>query len=311
MRIIYFSLLALLFSACTKEHIKPDESKKGSSPSLSYMSVDEIPNEIIPLLYKDLIKDQLYDQAKELSNQYYSTLGKRKDSHTDLLKLPHNDLMIANGGFIAAANFPTHNVTSIGLVMNGNWEQIGGATEANLQAIGWSPRDFNQMNSNGAPDAFDNTVPPSSSNYLGTVNEQRRLEAFRLATIRFRATDVLGNTYYSSGIDFKYRGLVEGPGWAWKAEDSSSNLPGYAGSVGASRRLEALYIKGPRYGNINYTVTFNDAAPSTQARPYVYYRVHQQVYGWEAWTVEGDTAGVAGQSRRIEAMQVRAYLIKI
>lgn len=34
------------------------------------------------------------------------------------------------------------------------------------------------------------------------------------------------------------------------------------------------------------------------------YRVHQQSYGWEDWVSEGQVAGVAGQAKRIEAIQI-------
>ena len=34
------------------------------------------------------------------------------------------------------------------------------------------------------------------------------------------------------------------------------------------------------------------------------YRVHQQTYGWSNWVSEGQVSGVAGQSKRIEAIQI-------
>lgn len=54
-----------------------------------------------------------------------------------------------------------------------------------------------------------------------------------------------------------------------------------------------------------------DLAPSTQARPYIYYRVHQDTFGWEPRVGENDVAGMTGQSKRVEAIRIRAYLIKI
>jgi hypothetical protein len=304
-KLLYLCATVLLFASCAKENVEPAKTTTPSTTpaALSYVPVNEIPNDIIPLLYKDLIKDKLYDQADQLAQEYYTNLSARKDGKTDLLKAAR----IASGRTtdIAAANLPSHSVTGVGVVLNGNWYQTNGTTSANLQNIGWTDYNFNIMNST-APDAFSSTAP-ASTQIMGTTAQSRRLEAYKLPYIQFGAADDLGTTYFTNSFGFTYRAHVEVQGW----QSYVTSPSGVAGSVGLSRRIEGIQIYGPRYSDPNYVVTFNDPAPSTQARPYIYYRVHQDSYGWESWVSENDVAGITGQSKRIEAIQIRAYLIKI
>ena len=37
----------------------------------------------------------------------------------------------------------------------------------------------------------------------------------------------------------------------------------------------------------------------------MWYRVHSQTYGWFGWAKDGEPAGTAGQSKRVEALEVR------
>jgi len=294
----YVCCFLLCLSACKKDYTKNEGLQKSST--VSFMDADKIPNEIIPLLYKDLINDKLYEQAKLLSESYYKTLLARTDSKVDLLGLSHGQRETAPRG----ATFSSHSVSGVGVVLNGNWYETSGATSANLQTLGWVSINFNVMNAS-APDAFDNTAP-GSTQIMGTVGQSRRLEAFTLPYIQFGAPDNLGTTYYTGSFGFTYAAYVQDIGWQSYVSSSAT-----AGTVGQSKRIEAVKIYGPRYTTPTYTVTFNDASPSTQARPYIYYRVQQENYGWESWVSENVATGITGLAKRIEAMQVRAYLIKI
>lgn len=299
---LYLCAVVLLFASCAKENVQPATKSTTSAPSkLSYLSVDQIPNEIVPLLYQDLIKDKLYDQASQLSEEYYATFSARKDGKADLLK----EVRSARAAEIAAANLPTHSVTGVGVVITGNWYQTLGTASANLQNLGWTDYNFNIMNST-APDAFSTTTP-AANQIIGTTGQSRRMEAIKLPYIQFGAADETGTTYFTGSFGFTYKAHVQDIDW----QNYVTSPYGVAGTVGQSRRMEAIRIYGPRYENPNYTVTFNDAAPSTTARPYIYYRVHQDSYGWESWVSENDIAGVVGASKRLEAIQIRAYLIKI
>lgn len=302
--ILHLSAVMFLFASCAKENVQPAATNTTKSDiKVAYLGVDQIPNEIVPLLYKDLVKDKLFDQADQLSKEYYATLSARKDGNKDLLKGIRSET--ARTADIAAANLPTHGVTGVGVVLNGNWYQTNGTTSANLQNIGWTDYNFNIMNST-APDAFNNAVP-AATQIMGTTGQSRRLEAFKLPYIQFGAADDLGTTYFTGSFGFTYKGHVENIGW----QNYVTSPGGVAGTVGQSKRLEGIQIYGPRYVDPNFILTFNDPAPSTQARPYIYYRVHQDSFGWESWVSENDVAGITGQSKRIEAIQIRAYLIKI
>lgn len=297
----------IFFTACKKDNSKLASPVSQKSAQLAFKSADQIPSEIIPLLYNDLIKDKLFEQAENLRVSYYNTLSIRKDSKIDVLKATHTDLLAAaKQAGIMAANLPFHSVSGVGVVLDGTWYTTNGVTSSNQQAIGWVDMSFSAMNTS-ATDAFNNAAPTSTSQYMGTVNQQRRLEAFRLPSVQFGAADNLGTTYFTPSFDFTYAAHVQAIGWQVYVNSPYQ----YAGTVGQSRRMESVKIFGPRYNNNSYTLTFNDPAPSTQARPYIYYRVHQEAYGWEDWKAENNEAGITGQSKRIEAMQVRAYLVKV
>jgi hypothetical protein len=298
----------IFFTACKKDDAKLASPVSQKSAQLAFKGADQIPSEIIPLLYNDLIKDKLFEQAENLRVSYYNTLSIRKDNKTDVLKATHADVLsAAKQAGIMAANLPFHSVPGVGVVLDGTWYTTSGVTSSNEQAIGWVDINFSAMNTS-ATDAFNSTAPTSTSQYMGTVNQQRRLEAFKLPLVQFGAADNLGTTYFTPSFGFTFTAHVQAIGWQ-NYVSSSPNT--YAGTVGESRRMEAVKIFGPRYSNNSYTLTFNDPAPSTQARPYIYYRVHQEAYGWEDWKGENDVAGITGQSKRIEAMQVRAYLVKV
>jgi len=309
---LYVFLFLFIFTACKKEDKTSLAPTSKEDASLVYKSSDQIPNEIIPLLYQDLVKDKLYAQAENLKASYYNTLALRTDDHRDLLKTVETNLSSAKIPAIAAANLPTRPVPGIGggVVLNGNWVTTSGTTSANVQALGIVSIDFNAMNGNpatgGAPDVANPSPAPAVGQFLGTTGQSKRLEAFSLPFIQFAAADNLGTTYYTGSFPFTYQAHVEGIGWQSYVSSSS-----FAGTIGQSRRIEAIKIYGPGLNNPNYTLTFNDSSPSTTAKLYIYYRVHADGLGWMNWVPENNMAGTTGQSRRLEAMQVRAYLVKI
>ncbi len=123
---------------------------------------------------------------------------------------------------------------------------------------------------------------------------------------------------------------VQRVGWMAAVADG-----GAAGTVGKSRRLEALTLKLPagvsggieyrghvqrsgwekdwrRDGKVAGTVGKSRRVEAVQVRltgaakdAYdVYYRMHVQRLGWMAWAKNGASAGTQGMSRRAEAIQV-------
>ena len=165
----------------------------------------------------------------------------------------------------------------------------------------------------------------------GTVGSAKRLEAIKIS---------LGNTGYSGGIS--YCTHVQSYGWQdWKSDGQVSGTSGLAkrleaikikltgdiaeeydvyyrvhvqsfgwlgwakngeasGSEGYGRRLEAIQIKLVRKGN---------AAPGdvkdTFRKAKISYRTHVQSYGWQDYKYDGEMSGTSGQSKRLEAIQIK------
>lgn len=119
----------------------------------------------------------------------------------------------------------------------------------------------------------------------GTTGESKRLEA-----IKIQLTGEASNKY-----DIYYRVHVQNFGWLdW----ASNGEP--AGSEGYSRRLEAIQIKLVKKG---------EAAPGETANTFkkaiVSYRTHVQNYGWQQYVHNGQMSGTNGQSKRLEAIQIK------
>ena len=77
---------------------------------------------------------------------------------------------------------------------------------------------------------------------------------------------------------------VHGQSYGWQAAVENGAM---AGSVGSSKRLEAMMIH----------------VDGVDAR--VEYSVHVQRYGWQPWKSDGELAGTVGNSLRLEAMKIR------
>ncbi len=151
----------------------------------------------------------------------------------------------------------------------------------------------------------DNKV---GTNYAGTAGKAKRVEAFQLA--------VEGLENYQ----IKYRVHAQDYGWLdWVTAGTSTNTAttakgSYAGTVGQSKRMEALEIVViPTNTNTNKSTT-NTASASKMLT----YGAHVQDYGWETnyKTVGGESelnvktpsansvAGTMGKAKRMEALEI-------
>ena len=127
----------------------------------------------------------------------------------------------------------------------------------------------------------------------GTSGESKRLEA-----IRIRLTGEAANLY-----DVYYRVHAQNVGWMDWAKNGESS-----GTAGFSYRLEAIEVVLVKKG---------DPAPGSTAAPFigpntpepsgesVSYKTHVQDIGWMDYVSNGDTSGTSGQSKRMEAMQIK------
>jgi hypothetical protein len=287
----------LLFTACKKNAVETVAKKPAK---LAFQSAAKIPNEIVPLLYNEMIKRGLTTQAEKFRMDYYQTLSQRKDGNTDLLKKPYDNTEVIMG-----ADLNDRTVTGVGVVLDGNWDEtnVSFPSSAHVQDYGDINRPFNAMNST-APEAFVSTTP-SSTQILGT-NDPKRMQKFRICTLRYGVADNLSTTYFTGSFALRYQSFVQDHPGGWMSTVTS---PSYSGTD-LAKRIQAIKIYGPSAGNL---LTFNDAAPSTQAELFIFYRAHQQDYpgGWLPWQAEGGEAGEHDEAKRVQGLQVRAYLIKI
>jgi uncharacterized protein YjdB len=184
-------------------------------------------------------------------------------------------------------------VPAVGYVLDGGYfVESSGSTQAHIEKLGWVTYSFNDMNSPFAPNAYDNTAP-AVGQYMGTVGQSKRMEAFTLPNIRYNFNGSLSDQIY-----FKYKAYMQQYGWL-----SAVYSPEIAGITGQSLRMEAFQILvNPQY------VTMDSCLCLYQ--PKVYYRAQVQGIGWQPWVTAGQTAGTTNQSLRVEAMQVRVYLLQ-
>lgn len=120
----------------------------------------------------------------------------------------------------------------------------------------------------------------------------------------------------------RYKSHVQKYGWSkWCSEGET------CGTVGESKRMEAIIIDAPNNWNLTYQVhcqTYGDMAVvedgemagtegkakrmesiKINANVPLMYRVHQQSYGWSDWFTNGQWAGVKGKSKRLEAIEIK------
>ena len=119
----------------------------------------------------------------------------------------------------------------------------------------------------------------------GTSGQSKRLEA-----IRIRLTGELAQHY-----DIYYRVHAQTFGWLGWAKNGES-----AGSQGYAKRLEGIEIRIVKKGSAAPGETGN-AFRSTK----ISYRTHVQTYGWQSYVCDGSVSGTSGQSKRLEAIQIK------
>ncbi len=120
--------------------------------------------------------------------------------------------------------------------------------------------------------------------------------------------------------------------YGWQAESKDGET---SGTIGESKRLEAIKISLKNYGNVSVTYrthaqtygwlnwvkdgslsgTVNESKrleaieiklEGTDASKYdIYYRAYAQTYGWLGWAKNGESAGTKGLSKRLEAIQIK------
>jgi len=95
--------------------------------------------------------------------------------------------------------------------------------------------------------------------------------------------------------DIYYRVHAAGFGWMGWAKNGAK-----AGSSGFGKELQAYEVVVVKKGA---------AAPGSTSNAYkqamVQSNAHMQTYGWVGWTGDGFTSGVVGESKRMEAIQIR------
>lgn len=125
----------------------------------------------------------------------------------------------------------------------------------------------------------------SNGQVSGTSGQAKRLEA-----IKIKLTGDIAEEY-----DVYYRVHVQSFGWLGWAKNGEAS-----GSEGYGKRLEAIQIKLVRKGN---------AAPGevndTFRKAKISYRTHVQSYGWQNYKYDGEMSGTSGQSKRLEAIQIK------
>lgn len=119
----------------------------------------------------------------------------------------------------------------------------------------------------------------------GTTGESKRLEAVRISLFGDIAEE----------YDIYYRVHIQNFGWLGWAKNGET-----AGSAGLSKRMEAIEIK---------LIKKEEQAPEQNSAAYVTVpavtcQVHVQSYGWMPEITNG-TAGVTGESKRMEAMKLQ------
>ncbi len=133
----------------------------------------------------------------------------------------------------------------------------------------------------------------SDGGLSGTEGESKRLEA-----IQIKLTGTMAKKY-----DVWYRVHAQNAGWLAWAKNGEK-----AGSSSLSWRLEAIQIvispkNGTDPGNI-------EDIKSANSRPYLSnpgatYRTHVQTYGWQDWVKNGQMSGTVGESKRLEALELK------
>ncbi len=187
----------------------------------------------------------------------------------------YGDQSAQKDGAVAGTSGESKRLEAIWLKLGSGFPVSGGITyQTHVQTYGW--QDW-----------------VSDGEKSGTSGESKRLEA-----IRIKLTDAMAKKY-----DVWYRVHAQRVGWTNWAKNGQT-----AGTSGLSWRLEAIQVvlalKG---GNAPGDVGgISSASSSTYIRnPGITYHTHVQTYGWQDWVKNGKMAGTSGESKRLEALEVK------
>lgn len=116
----------------------------------------------------------------------------------------------------------------------------------------------------------------------------------------FTSPQVGDQIFFGSASNVKHTGLVYAVD-RYKVYTIEGNTSGASGVIAngggvckKSYEINSNSIYG--YGRPNYDIE--------EVKGTMKYRVHQQTYGWSDWKNEGEEAGVTGQAKRLEAIQI-------
>jgi len=127
----------------------------------------------------------------------------------------------------------------------------------------------------------------TSNDLSGTVGQSLRLEA-----IKIKLTGADSGLY-----DVYYRVHVQDYGWLSWAKNGSG-----AGTEGLSKRLESIEIRIVKKTD---AANLDTSCPFVTAYGNVSYRTHVQNFGWQNYVADGAMSGTAGQSLRLEGINIR------
>ena len=125
--------------------------------------------------------------------------------------------------------------------------------------------------------------PVRDGQTAGTTGQSLRLEAIKTTFPKGWTVDAI--VHIQDVGDVEYKGITRGSS---SGTGTSGNDP-IMGTTGKSRRLEG----------VQFTPTEKPEGKTLM------YRVHIQDAGWQAWRHEGEYAGTRGQSKRLEAIQIK------
>lgn len=269
MSLLTCTFLIVLFG-CTKTEINEQETIR----SVKRQVVQQVPPEILLSVHRDYLEKGELKKAENLRNAYDFSSGISK--------------------FSAEHSLQSLNlyVPGVGHVLDGgHFVEYTSNTKAHIQKLGWVDYVFDNMNSSSAPHAFDNTSP-SNGQYMGTMGEKKRMEAFVLPFVQY-TNDGISK---SDILVFKYRAHMQSLGWQpWVISNEVAGIPGQG------LRLEAF--------EIILTQKYVPFPCLCLYQVKVYYRAHVEGIGWQPWVEDGQTAGTIGLAKRVEAMQIRVYFI--
>lgn len=283
------------------EIVKPLELKQQDSVFISNENGTSIVESLIVDEYGTILesKDLLYyltnelNQKIEISKEEYENLNLLKEQTeneeiaTVQTEQPVFSTQASYGGYI---DYSTH-VQDIGWQSTVSEWMVSG-TEGQgkrLEAIKISLK--NTPYSGGVTyrthvESYGWLGNVSNGAASGTEGQSKRLEAIQISL----TGDM--DKYY----DIYYRVHAQDYGWLDWAKNGM-----LSGTEGLSKRLEAIQI---------VLVNKGGAAPGSTERPFVtktsvVYSTHVEDYGWMNPVKNGELSGTEGQSKRLEAIQIR------